>query len=297
MLGARRDEMRREITSETVLVTIMHANNETGTIQPIAECAAIAREHGVRFHTDAAQTVGKIPTRGTDRGVDLLTAALGVAASLAADLAPMEQVHRLRGRFWAALKQTFGDSVVLNGHPERRLPNTLNVSFVERVGAAILAAMPDVAASTGSACHSGRVELSPVLEAMGVTPQVGMGAVRPRLVAEPQAHVRTLQLVQEPSHRGRVRPNISIGPGFALSTALRDRHGVAVFRDIQSDEKFSMRDHGSSFWLEARLSEQPSLKAANVGRTTLSRGSPRRTYGPTSTGRGERLRHARIRSS
>jgi cysteine desulfurase len=218
------DDLLRAITSQTVLVTIMHANNETGTIQPIAECAAIAREHGVRFHTDAAQSVGKIPTRVGDLGVDLLTlaghkfhapkgigalyirdglkleplihgaghesgrragtesamltAALGVAASLAADLAPMEQVQALRDRFWAALKDAFGDHVVFNGHPERRLPNTLNVAFVSRVGAEILAATPEVAASTGSACHSGRVELSPVLEAMGVTPQVGRGALR-----------------------------------------------------------------------------------------------------------------------
>ncbi|MDP2740369.1 MAG: cysteine desulfurase family protein [Pseudorhodobacter sp.] len=218
------DGLRRAITPDTVLVTIMHANNETGTIQPIAECAAIARERGVRFHTDAAQSVGKIPTRVDELGVDLLTmaghkfhapkgigalyirdglrleplihgagheggrragtesamltAALGVAASLAADLAPMEQVHGLRDRFWAALTQSFGDSVVLNGHLERRLPNTLNVSFVGRVGAEILAAVPEVAASTGSACHSGRVDLSPVLNAMGVAPQIGMGAIR-----------------------------------------------------------------------------------------------------------------------
>ncbi len=218
------DDLRRAITPDTVLVTVMHANNETGTIQPIAECAAIAREHGVRIHTDAAQSVGKIPTRVDDLGVDLLTmaghkfhapkgvgalfirdglqlepfihgagheggrragtesamlaAALGVAASLAADLGPMEQVQALRDRFWAALKDAFGDSVVLNGHPERRLPNTLNVAFVGRVGAEILAVMLEVAASTGSACHSGRVELSPVLEAMGTEPQVGMGAIR-----------------------------------------------------------------------------------------------------------------------
>ncbi|MGC9369427.1 MAG: cysteine desulfurase family protein [Paracoccaceae bacterium] len=218
------EDLRRAITGNTVLVTLMHANNETGTIQPIAACAAIAREHGVRFHTDAAQSVGKIPTRVDDLGVDLLTmaghkfhapkgigalytrdglqleplihgaghesgrragtesamltAALGVAASLAADLEPMEQVQALRDRFWAALKDAFGEGVVLNGHPEHRLPNTLNVSFLGRVGAEILAAMPEVAASTGSACHSGRVELSPVLAAMGVTPEIGMGAIR-----------------------------------------------------------------------------------------------------------------------
>ncbi|WP_209427463.1 cysteine desulfurase family protein [Pararhodobacter sp. SW119] len=218
------DDLRRAIKSDTVLVTIMHANNETGTIQPIAECAAIAQEYGVRFHTDAAQSVGKIPTRVDELGVDLLTmaghkfhapkgvgalfirdglqlepfihgagheggrragtesalltAALGVAASLAADLTPLVEVQSLRDRLWDGLSEAFGDGVVLNGHPERRLPNTLNVAFGGRVGAEILAAMPEVAASTGSACHSGRVELSPVLEAMGVTPQVGMGAIR-----------------------------------------------------------------------------------------------------------------------
>jgi hypothetical protein len=67
---------------------------------------------------------------------------------------------------------------VLNGHPEYRLPNTLNVAFPNRVGADILAQLDGVAASTGSACHSGRVELSPVLKAMGVRPEVGMGAIR-----------------------------------------------------------------------------------------------------------------------
>jgi cysteine desulfurase len=90
----------------------------------------------------------------------------------------MAGVQHLRDSFWDALRQAFGDGVVLNGHPDQRLPNTLNVSFVGRVGAEILSAMPEVAASTGSACHSGRVELSPVLEAMGVAPQVGMGAIR-----------------------------------------------------------------------------------------------------------------------
>lgn len=218
------DELRRAITPETVLVTIMHANNETGTIQPITECAAIAHEHDVRFHTDAAQSVGKILARVDDLQVDLLTiaghkfhapkgigalyirdgvqmepfihgaghesgrragtesamltAALGMAARLAADLAPMAKVQHLRDRFWAALRGAFADGVVLNGHHVHRLPNTLNVSFVGRVGAEILAAMPEVAASTGAACHSGQVKLSPVLQAMGVAPQIGMGAIR-----------------------------------------------------------------------------------------------------------------------
>lgn len=218
------DDLRHAITSDTILISIMHANNEVGTIQPIADCAAIAREHGIPFHTDAAQSVGKIPTRVDDLGVDLLTiaghklyapkgvgalyirdgidleplidgaghesgrragtesallcAALGQASVLARDLSPMHEVKALRDRFWTALKERLGEGVRLNGHAEHRLPNTLNVAFVGRVGAEILAAIPEVAASTGSACHSGRIELSPVLEAMGIAPEVGMGAIR-----------------------------------------------------------------------------------------------------------------------
>jgi len=218
------DDLGRAITADTELVSIMHANNEVGTIQPVAACAAIAREHGITMHTDAAQSVGKIPTRVDELGVDLLTiaghklyapkgigalyirdglaleplvhgagheggrragtesallaAALGRACTLAGDLTPIPNVQRLRDRLWMLLQDAFGDRVVLNGHLEHRLPNTLNVSFVGRVGAEILAAMPEVAASTGSACHSGRIELSPVLKAMGVAPQIGMGAVR-----------------------------------------------------------------------------------------------------------------------
>jgi len=218
------DDLARAIGAETVLISIMHANNEVGTIQPLEECSAIARAHGIPFHTDAAQSAGKIPVNVDELGVDLLTiaghklyapkgvgalyirngvkleplihgagheqgrragtesallaAALGQACLLARDSGPMKNVQALRDRFWSMLKAHFGDRVVLNGHPEHRLPNTLNVSFVGRVGAQILAAMPEVAASTGSACHSGRVELSPVLDAMGVAPRVGMGAIR-----------------------------------------------------------------------------------------------------------------------
>jgi cysteine desulfurase len=218
------DDLRRAITGKTSLISVMHANNEVGTIQPIRECAEIAKEYGIPFHTDAAQSVGKIPVRVDELGVDLLTiaghkfcapkgvgalfvrngtsleplihgagheggrragtesamlaAALGEASVLASDLADMERVRTLRDRFWVALQERFGSAVALNGHPEWRLPNTLNVSFIGRIGSEILEALDGVAASTGSACHSGRVELSPVLRAMGVTPEIGMGAVR-----------------------------------------------------------------------------------------------------------------------
>ena len=218
------DDLRRAITPRTILVSIMHANNEVGTIQPIEDCARIAHERGVLFHTDAAQSVGKVATEVKELGVDLLSiaghkiyapkgvgalfvrdgvsiepllhgaghehgrragtesvllaAGLGKACELARDLSPMDRVRALRDRFWEALQKQFGNCVQLNGHPTHRLPNTLNVSFVGRIGAEILERLDGVAASTGSACHSGRIELSPVLAAMGVTPEVGMGAIR-----------------------------------------------------------------------------------------------------------------------
>jgi cysteine desulfurase len=90
----------------------------------------------------------------------------------------MACIRELRDHFWQALKTIYGDRIVLNGHAEHRLPNTLNVSFLGKVGAEVLASLDGVAASTGSACHAGRVELSPVLAAMRVSEHVGMGAVR-----------------------------------------------------------------------------------------------------------------------
>jgi cysteine desulfurase len=218
------DDLRNALTPRTILVSIMHANNEVGTIQPIEDCARIAREHEVLFHTDAAQSVGKIATDVNELGIGLLAIAghkvyapkgvgalfvrrgvaieplihgaghesgrragtesallavgLGKACELARDLSSMHRVRALRDRFWQGLQQRFGDGVILNGHPTHRLPNTLNVSFVGRIGADILARLDGLAASTGSACHSGRIELSPVLQAMGVAPHMGMGAIR-----------------------------------------------------------------------------------------------------------------------
>jgi len=217
-------DLSKHITADTALISIMHANNEVGTLQPIDDCARIARQHGIPFHTDAAQSVGKVPTRVDELGVDfltiaghklyapkgigalyiregseleplihgaghelgrragtesaLLTAALGEACELAGDLSGMARIQTLRDRLWNALKECCGDRVVLNGHPQMRLPNTLNVSFVGHVGNELLMQLPEIAVSTGSACHAGSVEISPVLQAMGVSWEVGVGAVR-----------------------------------------------------------------------------------------------------------------------
>ena len=218
------DELRRALTPRTMLISVMHANNEVGTLQPISEIGRIAREHGILFHTDAAQSAGKIPTRVDELGVDLLSlaghklyapkgvgvlyirrgvrleplihgaghesgrragtenilldVALGAACQLAQSWLGMESIRQLRDLFWELLQARFGERVVLNGHPTERLPNTMSVSFVGKVGSTILGQLEGIAASTGSACHSGSVELSPVLKAMSILEEIGMGTIR-----------------------------------------------------------------------------------------------------------------------
>jgi cysteine desulfurase len=220
------DSVRRAMTPETILISIMHANNEVGTLQPLTEISRIARQHGVLLHTDAAQSVGKIPTLVDDMGVDFLSVAghklyapkgigalyirsgvnieplihgaghesgrragtenmvlaagLGAACAVAqADLPRYQrEVRQLRDFFHQELVKRLGEGIVLNGHPEQRLPNTLHVNFRGVIGAEFLDQMPEIAASTGSACHAGEVALSSVLEAMHVSPELGMGAVR-----------------------------------------------------------------------------------------------------------------------
>jgi cysteine desulfurase len=220
------DAVRRAITPRTRLVSVMHSNNEVGTLEPIREIAAVARERGVPTHTDAAQSLGKVEVNVDDLGVDLLTIAghklyapkgvgalyvrrgtrlvrfmdgagqeegrragtenvpyivgLGKAAELAERSLPdaTAKLRSLRGRLELRLLDAFGDRVIVNGHPEKRLPNTGNVSFLGRVGSEVLDAVPGIAASTGSACHAGTVTESPVLAAMGVGSDIARGAVR-----------------------------------------------------------------------------------------------------------------------
>ena len=220
------DDVARAIAPDTFLVSIMHSNNEVGTLMPIAEIARHTRKHGVLFHIDAAQSLGKVPVDVGTLGVDLLTVAghklyapkgvgvlfvrkgvtletfmhgagheggrragtenvpyvvgLGMACEIARKSLPgaTQKLQSLRDRLWDRLREGLGERIVLNGHPEKRLPNTLNVSFMGHVGADLLASVPGIAASTGSACHEGAITQSPVLCAMGVPPEVGKGAVR-----------------------------------------------------------------------------------------------------------------------
>lgn len=222
---ARLEEARATIDSDTALVTVMHSNNETGVLQPVAEIAELAHEHGALMHSDAAQSVGKVTVNVRNLGVDLLSIAghklyapkgvgalyikrgtvvapfmvgaghehgmrpgtenvpsivgLGKACEIAGRQteAVAAGIRRLRDELWDRLAAAV-PGLQLNGHPTLRLPNTLNVRFPGVAGDALLAAAPQVAASTGSACHAGEERASAVILAMGIAPDEAVGSVR-----------------------------------------------------------------------------------------------------------------------
>ena len=213
------------VRPETVLVTVMHANNEVGSLQPIRTISQVTRQAGVLLHVDAAQSAGKVEVDVDHLGVDLLTIAghklyapkgigalyvrsgtridpiihgsgqehglragtenvagivgLGKACQLAQQKLPTEgpRLQALRDTLHRGLEERV-PALLLNGHPQHRLPNTLNVSLPGVLGQSVLTLTPGVAASTGSACHSGVTEPSPVLTAMGLPADRALGAVR-----------------------------------------------------------------------------------------------------------------------
>ena len=221
-------DLEKAIRSDTVLISVMAANNETGNMFPIREMARIAREHGIAFHTDAVQLTGKMPIDVRDLGVDMLTASghkfnapksagfqyirkrflageplitgghqergfrsgtegvpgivgLGMACEIAR--AAMEEkrrhIGRLRDRLEDGILSNLSETV-LNGHKEKRVYNTCNISFRYVEGEAVLQMldMRGVCVSTGSACSSETAEPSHVLQAMGLSPVCSRGAVR-----------------------------------------------------------------------------------------------------------------------
>jgi cysteine desulfurase len=218
-------QVEAAITPQTILITIMHANNEVGTIEPIAEIAKIAHKHNILMHTDCAQSVGKISVRVDDLHVDLLSIAghklyapkgigalyirsgvklekqvhganhemnlragtenvieivgLGKACELISDEPEKHQAHlrKMRDHLETSLKDRFKD-IKINGHLEKRLPNTSSVSFKGLEANTILAELKNIAASAGAACHSDNVEVSSVLEAMKLPLEYAMGTIR-----------------------------------------------------------------------------------------------------------------------
>ncbi len=216
------------ITDQTVLVSIMAANNEVGTINPTAEIGALCHDRGVLFHTDAVQAVGKVPLNVNDHQIDLLSltahkihgpkgigalyvrrrnpqvrlepliegggherglrsgtlpvpliVGFGVAAEIARTEFESQVAHlrQLRDRLEAGLF-TVVPQIHLNGHPTRRLPNNLNVSFELVEGEALMMAMRDIAVSSGSACTSANPEPSHVLLAMGLDEDLARASLR-----------------------------------------------------------------------------------------------------------------------
>lgn len=222
------NELKSAIRNDTILVSIMHANNEVGTIQPIDEIALITKELKIAFHSDAAQSTGKIPVYVNELGVDLLSIAghklyapkgvgalfvregielsnlmhgaghergrrpgtenvleivgLGKACEIAKrDLFQnQERMQYLRNFLQAEIISAFGvENVRLNGHPEKRLPNTLNINIRGVEAHSLLTRLNDlVAISAGSACHADQVSISSVLLAMNVPDEWARGALR-----------------------------------------------------------------------------------------------------------------------
>jgi cysteine desulfurase len=219
------EQLEGLVDNSTILVSVMHANNETGTVQPIGEIAEISHRRGALFHTDAAQTIGKLKVDVKRMGIDLLSVAghkfyapKGIGALFvkdgtdiepflrgaghehglrpgtentasivglgkAADIAKrtmseyVPRMQSLRDRLHGLLLKSIAE-LKLNGHPKKRLPNTLNVSVPGIDSESLLASTPELAASTGSACHADRMEPSSVLTAMGVPEETALGALR-----------------------------------------------------------------------------------------------------------------------
>ncbi len=218
-------DLEQAIIPKTSLVTIMHANNEVGTIQDISVLSRIAASRGILFHTDAAQSVGKVRVQVEDLGVDFLTIAghkfyapkgigalyikkgstlppmmhgagherglrpgtenaafivgLGAACVVASEIMDTEGPRQMKlGRgLFDGLKRA-GLKVHLNGHPEKKLPNTWNISFEGFDSIAVMEALTGIAVSPGAACHGSTVNASPVLVAMGTDPALARGAIR-----------------------------------------------------------------------------------------------------------------------
>jgi len=222
------EQVAEAITDRTILCSIMAANNEIGTVQPIREIGAVCKQRGVLFHTDAVQIIGKLPFDVNADNVDLasLTAhklygpkgagalyvrrkgprvrlapqmdggghergfrsgtlnvpgivGFGKAAEIAMNEMEQDREHarglsdQLRDFILGGIEETY-----LNGHPTKRLPGNLNISFGYVEGESLLMGLGQVALSSGSACTSASLEPSYVLKALGVGDELAHSSLR-----------------------------------------------------------------------------------------------------------------------
>jgi cysteine desulfurase len=221
------EELRSALTPKTGLVSVMHANNEIGTIQPIAEIVRIAHERDIPVHTDAVQSFGKIDVDARKLGVDFLTVSAhkiygpkGIGALYVrrgANICPFIRGGRQERGLRAGTENTagivgFGEAIRIleekggkerlrveklaealkkgieeripgvrfNGHPENRIKSTLNFAFPGLEAEAILLALAtkEIYVSTGSACSEESMEVSHVLQAIGLKPEIARSSVR-----------------------------------------------------------------------------------------------------------------------
>ncbi len=220
------DLLRKNVRKNTFLITIMHSNNETGTIQFISDIGKIAKDRGITFHCDAAQSIGKVPVNVRRLNADMLTivshkfygpkgigalykkngitikpilygashekglrpgtenvagiVGLGKTSEIARKEIKLrvQSMKHLSSMLYTELRKQI-PGIKLNGHPTKRLPNTLNLSFPDVTGSLLLNRLKnEIAASTGSACHEGKHTPSHVLKAMGVSYKDAFSAIR-----------------------------------------------------------------------------------------------------------------------
>jgi cysteine desulfurase len=222
------DDVNKAITEKTILISVMMANNEIGTINPIAEIGRLAKSRGVIFHCDATQGVGKIPVDVETMGIDLMSfsghkiygpkgvgalyvrrknprvrlapmldggghergmrsgtlpvpliVGFGKACEICMQVMPEESKRMidLRERLKEGILQKL-DEVYLNGHPTKRLPNNLNLSFAYVEGESVLMGLKEIAVSSGSACTSATLEPSYVIRALGVGSDLAHSSIR-----------------------------------------------------------------------------------------------------------------------
>jgi cysteine desulfurase len=221
-------EVEAAIREDTVLISVMYANNEIGTIEPIEEIGKVAREHDVLFHTDAVQAIGAVPfnmrhqhknvdmlslsshkfygpkgigafylkegtqidnymhgggqERGKRAGTENVAGIVGMGKAIELATTNIEEhatkIRKMRDRLLSGILEI--PNCRLNGHPEKRLPGNLNLSFEYIEGESLLLMLDQmgICSSTGSACSSGSLETSHVLKAIGVPPEIAQGSLR-----------------------------------------------------------------------------------------------------------------------